>query len=116
MCPFNNHVSEDANALLCVGGAMIAVWPLTCVGLIVVLAIMAEVHFRDLLKWCAWHWSDVPGFAYACLLVPINIWHSFCKLLAFWTRSRLQPRRSAALLIAKVNHSTTSLLLQQYID
>jgi hypothetical protein len=55
MCPFNNHVSEDANALLCMGGAMIAVWPLTCVGLIVVLAIMAEVHFRDLLKWCAWH-------------------------------------------------------------
>jgi hypothetical protein len=110
MCPFNNHVSEYANELMCVGGALIAVWPLTCVGFIVVLAIMAEVRFCDLHKCCARHWSDVPGFAYACLLVPVNIWHSLCKLLAFWTRSRLQPRRSASLLI-EVNHGTTSLLI-----
>jgi hypothetical protein len=45
---FNNHVSEHANALMCVRGALIAVWPLTCVGFIVVLAIMAEVRFCDL--------------------------------------------------------------------
>lgn len=116
MCPFNNHVSEYAKELMCVGGALIAVWPLTCVGFIVVLvAIMAEVRFCDLHKCCARHWSDVPGFAYACLLVPVNanIWHSLCKLLAFWTRSRLQPRRSASLLI-EVNHGTTSVLTYYY--